>query len=146
MAGDPEPNLLWGKSLNQHTDASRGACRKCGYVGHLAFQCRNFIKIKSSNQDIVLDVSSTSSESEGETPLQVEAKKDSLKRKKEMKKKHHKRRRSEHSTSSDSEEDKKGSSSREKKHKKKKHRKEKDHKKQRSHEKDHHKRSKQKEK
>lgn len=63
--------VLWGKSLTEQTDAARGACRKCGYVGHLTFQCRNFIKLKPQ-QDFVLDVSSTSSESsDDETPLQV---------------------------------------------------------------------------
>ncbi|KAK6051213.1 hypothetical protein COOONC_11282 [Cooperia oncophora] len=45
-----------------------GACRKCGYPGHLPFQCRNFIQLKPG-QSTVIDVSSTSSESETETPL-----------------------------------------------------------------------------
>lgn len=44
-----------------------GACRKCGYVGHLAYQCRNFLQPKES--EAVLDVSSTSSDSDYETPL-----------------------------------------------------------------------------
>lgn len=26
-------------------DTSRSACKKCGYAGHLTFQCRNFIKV-----------------------------------------------------------------------------------------------------
>jgi hypothetical protein len=47
----------------------RAACKKCGYPGHLTYQCRNFIKV-DPNQDIVLDVSSTSSEDdEYITPL-----------------------------------------------------------------------------
>lgn len=54
-------------------DASRAACKKCGYVGHLTFQCRNFIKV-DPNKEIVLDVSSTSSGTDDEeeiaTPLQ----------------------------------------------------------------------------
>ncbi|CAH0597007.1 unnamed protein product [Chrysodeixis includens] len=52
-------------------ETSRAACKKCGYAGHLTFQCRNFIKV-DPNKEIVLDVSSTSSESEEEyaTPLQ----------------------------------------------------------------------------
>ncbi|VDK52821.1 unnamed protein product [Anisakis simplex] len=45
-----------------------GACRKCGYAGHLAFQCRNLIQPKNC-ADTFLDVSSTSSESDYETPL-----------------------------------------------------------------------------
>lgn len=50
--------------------ATRPACKKCGYSGHLTFQCRNFIKV-DPNKDIVLDVSSTSSEAEEDyvTPL-----------------------------------------------------------------------------
>ncbi|XP_041972596.1 protein SREK1IP1-like [Aricia agestis] len=53
-------------------DSSRAACKKCGYAGHLTFQCRNFIKV-DPNKEIVLDVSSTSSDSETEyaTPLQT---------------------------------------------------------------------------
>jgi hypothetical protein len=50
-------------------EAATGACKKCGYVGHLAYQCRNFIKLKPQ-QDVVLDVSSTSTDSsDDETPL-----------------------------------------------------------------------------
>lgn len=26
-------------------ETSRAACKKCGYAGHLTFQCRNFIKV-----------------------------------------------------------------------------------------------------
>ncbi|CAH1640683.1 unnamed protein product [Spodoptera littoralis] len=52
-------------------ETARAACKKCGYAGHLTFQCRNFIKV-DPNKEIVLDVSSTSSDSEEEyaTPLQ----------------------------------------------------------------------------
>lgn len=50
-------------------DTNRAACTKCGYAGHLTYQCRNFLKI-DPNKDIVLDVSSTSSESDDlTTPL-----------------------------------------------------------------------------
>lgn len=54
----------------QGKETIRPACKKCGYAGHLTFQCRNFIKV-DPNKEIVLDVSSTSSESEDEylTPL-----------------------------------------------------------------------------
>ncbi|KAK2159644.1 hypothetical protein LSH36_149g04002 [Paralvinella palmiformis] len=56
----------------KQSSINRSACKKCGYVGHLTFQCRNFQKVDPS-RDIVLDVSSTSSESEDEfiTPLQL---------------------------------------------------------------------------
>ncbi|VDO71319.1 unnamed protein product [Heligmosomoides polygyrus] len=80
-----------------------GACRKCGFPGHLPFQCRNYIQLKPG-QSTVIDVSSTSSESETETPLgklkkhkKKHKKKDSKKEKKEKKdkkkKKEKKRRR-----------------------------------------------------
>ena len=49
----------------------KSGCKKCGYPGHLTFQCRNFIQLDPV-KDVVLDVSSTSSESDGDdysTPL-----------------------------------------------------------------------------
>lgn len=56
--------------IPQGKETVRPACKKCGYAGHLTFQCRNFIKV-DPNKEIVLDVSSTSSDSEDEylTPL-----------------------------------------------------------------------------
>uniref|UniRef100_A0AAZ3P3D7 Protein SREK1IP1 n=1 Tax=Oncorhynchus tshawytscha TaxID=74940 RepID=A0AAZ3P3D7_ONCTS len=39
----------------------RAGCKKCGYPGHLTFECRNFVRV-DPRKDIVLDVSSTSSE------------------------------------------------------------------------------------
>ena len=65
----------------------RPSCKKCGYPGHLTYQCRNFIKV-DPNQDVVLDVSSTSSEDdEYVTPL-IKLRDEELKRKlKKLKKK-----------------------------------------------------------
>ncbi|EEB18882.1 conserved hypothetical protein [Pediculus humanus corporis] len=60
-------------------EASRASCKKCGYSGHLTYQCRNFIKV-DPNKDIVLDVSSTSSESEDDTLTPLTA----LQKKKEI--------------------------------------------------------------
>ncbi|XP_034386293.1 protein SREK1IP1 [Cyclopterus lumpus] len=42
-------------------DNIRAGCKKCGYPGHLTFECRNFVRV-DPQKDIVLDVSSTSSE------------------------------------------------------------------------------------
>lgn len=106
------------------------ACKKCGYAGHLTFQCRNFIKV-DPNKEIVLDVSSTSSESDDEylTPLtelrekelKSKLRKTKKKRKKVKKEKNksttHDRSRSP-SDDSDSDDDKKNK--KRKKHKKKK--------------------------
>ncbi|MBN3277432.1 SR1IP protein, partial [Polyodon spathula] len=43
----------------------RAGCKKCGYPGHLTFECRNFVRV-DPKKDIVLDVSSTSSEDSDE--------------------------------------------------------------------------------
>lgn len=50
---------------NQTSDSVRPACKKCGYPGHFTYQCRNFLKV-NPNKDIVLDISSTSSETESD--------------------------------------------------------------------------------
>ncbi|XP_049880241.1 protein SREK1IP1-like [Pectinophora gossypiella] len=119
-------------------DSSRAACKKCGYAGHLTFQCRNFIKV-DPNKEIVLDVSSTSSDSEEEyaTPLQslreaeLRQKLQEKLRKAKEKKEKKKRKRSKSSSSSSSTSSSSSSSStssdssesekeRKKKHKKKK--------------------------
>ncbi|KRX67442.1 Regulator of chromosome condensation [Trichinella sp. T9] len=73
-------------------DPSKGACRKCGYVGHLTYQCRNLIKLKAQ-KDVVIDISSTSSESETDTPIVAEEKKklSKLMKKKERKERKEKR-------------------------------------------------------
>ncbi|XP_041441026.1 protein SREK1IP1 [Xenopus laevis] len=42
-------------------DNIRAGCKKCGYPGHLTFECRNFLRV-DPQRDIVLDVSSTSTE------------------------------------------------------------------------------------
>lgn len=42
-------------------DNIRAGCKKCGYPGHLTFECRNFVRV-DPQKDIVLDVSSTSTE------------------------------------------------------------------------------------
>ncbi|EDO26223.1 predicted protein [Nematostella vectensis] len=52
---------LIGRLTNQKTDDKRVGCKKCGYPGHLTFQCRNFIPV-DPKKDVVVDVSSTSSE------------------------------------------------------------------------------------
>lgn len=47
-----------------------GACKRCGYPGHLYFQCRNHIQVRPNQSTKAYEVSSTSSESsEDETPL-----------------------------------------------------------------------------
>ena len=47
--------------LTNQNKSFRAGCKKCGYPGHLTFECRNFIRVDSS-KDVVLDISSTSSE------------------------------------------------------------------------------------
>lgn len=117
---------------------ARPACKKCGYSGHLTFQCRNFIKI-DPNKDIVLDVSSTSSESEEdyvtplvqlrETELALKLKAAAAEKKKKKKKKKKKSKKRKHRSSDDDDDDDESNDDdeeRRKKHKKhKKHKKEK---------------------
>jgi len=111
---------------------ARPACKKCGYSGHLTFQCRNFIKI-DPNKDIVLDVSSTSSEPDEEyvtplvqlreTELLLKLKEAAAKKKKKKKKKKAKKRKHSKTDSESSDDD---TAKQKKKHKKhKKHKKEK---------------------
>merc|ERR1712020_182247 len=69
----------------------KSGCKKCGYPGHLTFQCRNFIKLDPI-KDVVLDVSSTSSDSEDDysTPLtSLRAAELKAKKKKKAKKRRH---------------------------------------------------------
>ncbi|XP_007951068.1 protein SREK1IP1 [Orycteropus afer afer] len=59
--------LLEKRHLNTgcNKDNVRAGCKKCGYPGHLTFECRNFLRV-DPKRDIVLDVSSTSSEDSDE--------------------------------------------------------------------------------
>lgn len=54
-------------------EAARPTCKKCGFPGHLTFQCRNYLSANPlSSASHLLDVSSTSSEEDelqNETPL-----------------------------------------------------------------------------
>lgn len=110
-------------------ETSRAACKKCGYTGHLTFQCRNFIKV-DPNKDIVLDVSSTSSDTDDNitplTALNLEELKQKLAEKKK-KSKSRKRKRSSSSSSStnssESDKPKKKKKKKKSKHKKSKHKK-----------------------
>lgn len=54
---------LIGRLTNQNNESQRTGCKKCGYSGHLTFQCRNFVRV-DPKKDVVVDVSSTSSEEE----------------------------------------------------------------------------------
>ncbi|KAK2643082.1 hypothetical protein Ddye_024845 [Dipteronia dyeriana] len=43
--------LALARITNTNADEARGSCKKCGRVGHLTFQCRNFLSIKDENKD-----------------------------------------------------------------------------------------------
>ncbi|CBY30778.1 unnamed protein product [Oikopleura dioica] len=87
-----------GKALDEYASAGNtnrntiSGCRKCGYPGHLSYECRNGIKIGAGrNQNFVLDISSTSSEDEDvrllkELKASLKAAKDKKKMKKAKKK------------------------------------------------------------
>lgn len=59
----PIPRAMAVPGCNK--DNVRAGCKKCGYPGHLTFECRNFLRV-DPKRDIVLDVSSTSSEESDE--------------------------------------------------------------------------------
>ncbi|CAF3928907.1 unnamed protein product, partial [Adineta steineri] len=108
-------------------------CGKCGYVGHLTYQCRNFLQANPTKA-VVLDVSSTSSPSsddDTDTPLQQLAREEinREKQKKEPKtsaksEKQEKPKRKRHrspSTNSSSESESESKSSKRKRHHKHRH-------------------------
>ncbi|KAL6964697.1 hypothetical protein U1Q18_035755 [Sarracenia purpurea var. burkii] len=47
--------LALARITGSNADEVRGACRKCGRVGHLTFQCRNFLSVKDDDKDKDLD-------------------------------------------------------------------------------------------
>ena len=67
---------------------TKAGCKKCGYPGHLTFECRNFVQLDPV-KSVVLDVSSTSSDSDDEylTPLTSLRTKELEKKRKDKKKK-----------------------------------------------------------
>merc|ERR1712037_852287 len=87
-----------GKALDEYASTGNtnrntiSGCRKCGYPGHLSYECRNGIKIGAGrNQNFVLDISSTSSEDEDvrllkELKASLKAAKEKKKAKKKAKK------------------------------------------------------------
>ncbi|EFO24010.1 hypothetical protein LOAG_04473 [Loa loa] len=87
---------MYGGIRNQKM--TTGACRKCGYPGHLPFQCYNFLRPSGGR---CTDISSTSSESEYETPLTAKESKRKMKRKskKHNDHEHRKRRKKSHNSS-----------------------------------------------
>lgn len=43
--------LALARITGSNADEARGACKRCGRVGHLAYQCRNFLSIKDDNKE-----------------------------------------------------------------------------------------------
>jgi len=120
--------------LTNVDDNQRIGCRKCGFAGHLTFQCYNSIETTASHDFV--DVASTSSDSETELKqieilLEEKKKRDAkhAEKKKKKKEKHKRRKRKHESESSDSEEEvyKEKRKKRDKKDKRKKKKKEKKH-------------------
>jgi hypothetical protein len=127
--GGIQPNDGGGGSAFPQTSSGivksaeiKSGCKKCGYPGHLTFQCRNFIQLDPV-KDVVLDVSSTSSESDGDdysTPLTtLRAAELKAKKKKKAKKRRASESRGTSSEDSDSEARKKKKRKKEKKKRKK---------------------------
>eukprot|EP00041_Stephanoeca_diplocostata_P020460 m.459570 g.459570 ORF g.459570 m.459570 type:complete len:185 (+) comp21583_c0_seq22:208-762(+) len=69
---------LTGESVNRV-----GTCKKCGFAGHLAYQCRNTVKAqtlqgaleneKQVDTQVTVDVSSTSSEESDDSILKLDS-------------------------------------------------------------------------
>ncbi|KAI4299293.1 hypothetical protein L6164_032764 [Bauhinia variegata] len=43
--------LALARITGSNADVDRGACKKCGRVGHLKFQCKNYVKVKDDNEE-----------------------------------------------------------------------------------------------
>ncbi|KAI5602093.1 hypothetical protein BDE02_01G134100 [Populus trichocarpa] len=43
--------LALARITSSNADEARGACKRCGRVGHLAFQCRNFVSVKDGDKE-----------------------------------------------------------------------------------------------
>ncbi|GLT87156.1 hypothetical protein SLE2022_052540 [Rubroshorea leprosula] len=43
--------LALARITGSNADEARGACKKCGRVGHLTFQCKNFLSLKEDNKE-----------------------------------------------------------------------------------------------
>ncbi|KAJ6711998.1 SREK1IP1 FAMILY MEMBER [Salix purpurea] len=43
--------LALARITSSNVDEARGACKRCGRVGHLAFQCRNFVSVKDGDKE-----------------------------------------------------------------------------------------------
>ena len=82
-------SVMSGPAFFRTSEQRTAACKKCGYSGHLTFQCRNFVQL-DPEKDVVLDVSSTSSSDsdiDSVTPLtslRQKELKDKLKKKKKV--------------------------------------------------------------
>ncbi|XP_004294517.1 PREDICTED: CAX-interacting protein 4-like [Fragaria vesca subsp. vesca] len=42
--------LALARITGSNADEARGACKRCGRVGHLSFQCRNFLSVKDDKE------------------------------------------------------------------------------------------------
>ncbi|KAL5283400.1 SREK1IP1 family protein [Megaselia abdita] len=88
--------------LNNSNHNGIKSCKKCGYSGHLTFQCRNFLQV-DPDQSVVLDVSSTSTDSDDDyvTPLKKLREEEVIETTKKLKKKKKKQKKSKTSDSQD---------------------------------------------
>lgn len=42
-----DPAFIAKLIVPQNREINRAACKKCGYAGHLTFQCRNFLRVST---------------------------------------------------------------------------------------------------
>ena len=63
-------NFRTMEGIRINETATRQGCKKCGYAGHFTFECHNFVRLDSA-KELTLDISSCSSDSDSDTPLQA---------------------------------------------------------------------------
>ncbi|RYH05354.1 hypothetical protein EON65_44945 [archaeon] len=97
--------MLLARMSNLSGSESRGGCKKCGLLGHLAFQCRNVPLKKESPTDEADSDSDSSSSIEEAIPKKKEATTRARESEKEQKQEKKKRARVDSSSSSSSDDD-----------------------------------------
>ncbi|VDK35136.1 unnamed protein product [Taenia asiatica] len=68
IVGFSEFLLIFCSAANQSSRPFRAGCKKCGFSGHLTFQCRNYLR-SGETGNIDLDIESTSSDSDDDEML-----------------------------------------------------------------------------
>ncbi|KAL2508450.1 CAX-interacting protein 4 [Forsythia ovata] len=67
--------LALARITGSNADEARGSCRKCGRVGHLTFQCRNFLSskddVKEGKDSEAIEAALLDENSDGKAPMLI---------------------------------------------------------------------------